>query len=58
MSDFEHHDTHGRESPDDYPNASHCPCVGVASLARQIDCADSGCRYCRVALEAAKEKSK
>jgi len=40
------HEAHGRESADDYPNATHCPCVGVAPPATQEECAEAGCRYC------------
>jgi hypothetical protein len=42
------HATHGQESTDDWPNATHCPCFGIASLSAQDECAAAGCRYCRL----------
>lgn len=44
------HIDHGQEGADDYPNASYCPCVGLAPAIVQKDCAAAGCRYCTSAL--------
>lgn len=41
------HDNHGRESAEDYPNLTHCPCTGM-NRALQQECAEAGCGYCKV----------
>lgn len=48
LSGLVSHQDHGQESAEDYPNATHCPCAGLASIERQRDCASAGCRYCKV----------
>ena len=37
------HETHGRESPEETPNLTFCPCLGHAL---QKECAEAGCGYC------------
>lgn len=40
------HANHGRESSEETPNLTFCPCVGHGS---QKECAASGCGYCHIA---------
>ena len=53
---FEDHATHGRESAEDYPNRTHCPCVGVAPWADRVNCALTGCGYCAIQVKLKKSK--
>jgi hypothetical protein len=45
------HDGHGQESAEDWPNASHCPCVGVHGPYVQLACSLAGCRYCKISVK-------
>jgi len=44
------HSTHGRDSPEETPNLTHCPCVGHGFDIQRV-CADAGCGYCGLVTE-------
>ena len=52
------HSTHGRYTSDSVPNATYCPCVGVASTKVQLECAVDGCEYCRAVIDATELEEK
>lgn len=48
------HSTHGRESPEETPNLTHCPCCGYG-VEKQAECAAAGCGYCSLLTETPNE---
>lgn len=40
------HATHGRESAEETPNMTHCPCCRPGNEQEMFSCAKAGCGYC------------
>lgn len=49
--DRDAHLTHGRITPEDTPNLSHCPCHYPGNEVTMEICARNGCGYCALTLK-------